>query len=158
MDPVHDPEVRSSALETRPDALAEEPELEAHPGPRTYILVAVALAVATLIEVGLYYLDLPHAVLAALLLFFSFIKFSLVALWFMHLRFDNPLFRRLFMTGMFLAVTVYMVVLVTFGALKAPWLLAPVVLVIFLVPVLVLLRGRRTSSEVAGGATAGRGA
>jgi cytochrome c oxidase subunit 4 len=116
-------DVAETTRATEPDAVAEEPELAAHPGPRQYVVVAVILAIATAIEVGLYYLDLPHSLLATLLLFFAVIKFSLVALWFMHLRFDSGIFRRLFVTGIILATAVYLVVLTIFGALNAPWLL-----------------------------------
>jgi len=99
---------------TEPEALAEEPELIKHPGPAEYIKVAVVLAIATAFEVGLYYLNLPHTLLVVLLLFFAVIKFALVALWFMHLRFDSRIFRRMFTTGLGLAITVYIVVLLTF--------------------------------------------
>ena len=116
-------DVTETARATEPEAIAEEPELAAHPGPRQYVGVAVVLAIATAFEVGLYYLDLPHALFATLLLFFAVLKFSLVALWFMHLRFDSRIFRRLFVTGIILAMTVYLIVLTIFGALKAPWLL-----------------------------------
>lgn len=116
-----DTEQRST---TQPGAVALVPEPSLHPGPREYVKVAVVLAAATGIEVGLYYLSLPHALFAALLLSFAALKFTLVALWFMHLRFDSPIFRRLFATGMALAATVYIVVLVIFGALKAWWLAA----------------------------------
>jgi cytochrome c oxidase subunit 4 len=112
-----------AARATEPEAIAEEPELAAHPGPGQYVRVAVVLAVATAMEVGLYYLDLPHPLFATLLLFFAVLKFSLVALWFMHLRFDNHIFRRLFVTGIILAMAVYLIVLTIFGALNAPWLL-----------------------------------
>lgn len=87
-------------------------------------MVAIWLAIATAIEVAWYYLDVPHALFVSLLLVLAFLKFSLVVLWFMHLRFDNPVFRRMFLTGILLAITVYVVVLVIFGALNAPWLLA----------------------------------
>ncbi len=115
---------RETAVQTEPPAIAEEPELVLHPGPRQYVLVAVVLAIATAFEVGLYYLDMPHALFVAMLLLFATLKFSLVVLWFMHLRFDSAIFRRLFVAGLILAITVYMIVLVIFGAMKAPWLLA----------------------------------
>jgi cytochrome c oxidase subunit 4 len=117
-------EIAETARETTPGAVAEEPELAAHPGPRTYVEVAVILAVATALEVALYYItSLPHSIYAALLLFFMVIKFSLVVAWFMHLRFDSRIFRRLFITGILLAMTVYLIVLTIFGALDPPWLL-----------------------------------
>jgi len=106
------PEQRAA---TKAAALREEPELAEHPGPKEYIRVAVALAIATALEVGLYYTSIPHTLFVALLLAFAFFKFSLVALWFMHLRFDAPVFRRLFLLGISLALTVYLIVLFIFG-------------------------------------------
>jgi cytochrome c oxidase subunit IV len=110
-----DSTVEATERETAPEAIGPEPELGHHPGPREYIRVAVVLALATAAEVGLYYTNLPHPLLVALLLFFAVIKFSLVALWFMHLRFDARIFRRLFVTGLLLALSVYIIVLLTFG-------------------------------------------
>jgi cytochrome c oxidase subunit 4 len=115
------------ASEDRPPETADaHGELASHPGPAQYVKVAIVLAIATGLEVGLYYLSLPTGVLVSLLLFFAVIKFSLVALWFMHLRFDSRLFRRLFITGIYLATTVYLIVLVTFEAIS------PLVFVIIL--------------------------
>jgi cytochrome c oxidase subunit IV len=110
-----DNSVEETERETRPEATSGEPELVHHPGPREYIRVAIILALATAAEVGLYYMNLPHPLLVALLFFFAIVKFSLVALWFMHLRFDARIFRRLFVTGIALALSVYMIVLLTFG-------------------------------------------
>jgi cytochrome c oxidase subunit 4 len=95
-----------------------ESELAHHPGPREYVKVAVVLAAATGAEVGLFYMNLPHALFVLLLLFFAAIKFSLVVLWFMHLRFDNPLFRRVFLLGLSLATAVYLIVLSIFGIFR----------------------------------------
>lgn len=89
-----------------------------HPGPRTYIGVAIWLSVVTAVEVALYYLELPDGLLIGLLMFFSIIKFALVVLYFMHLKFDARIFRRLMITGIVLAATVYIIVLLTFGILR----------------------------------------
>lgn len=87
-----------------------------HPGVGEYVRVAIVLAVVTLVEVALFYIDsIPDGVLVASLLILSTIKFGLVVLWFMHLRFDSPLFGRLFLTGIVLALTVFVIVLLTFG-------------------------------------------
>jgi hypothetical protein len=43
-------------------------------------------------------------------------KFALVALWFMHLKFDSRLFRRLFVAGLLIALAVFAIVLGTFFA------------------------------------------
>lgn len=90
----------------------------AHPNARTYVAVAVWLAIATAIEVALYYLDLPDGLMIGLLLFFSIIKFTLVVAYFMHLKFDALIFRRLMVTGISLALTVYIIVLLTFGLFR----------------------------------------
>lgn len=90
----------------------------AHPGPAEYIKVALALGVVTLIEVGAYYVtSIPDVVLVVSLMVMMLVKFALVALWFMHLRFDSPIFRHLFITGIVLAIAIYAVVLLSFGLL-----------------------------------------
>lgn len=90
------------------------PGEHAHPGPREYVKVAIILAIVTALEVGLYYMAIADGLMVALLLFFSAIKFVLVVLWFMHLKFDSRMFRRLFVMGLTLAVSVYSIVLATF--------------------------------------------
>jgi cytochrome c oxidase subunit 4 len=89
----------------------------AHPGPAQYVRVAVILAVVTAVEVGLYYLGVPDKLLVALLLGLAFIKFSLVAAYFMHLKFDALLLRRVFATGVVLAAGVYAIALFTLDVL-----------------------------------------
>jgi cytochrome c oxidase subunit IV len=93
------------------------PDYHAHPGPLKYVGIAVILAVITGIEVGLYYLHLPSGLLVALLLGMAFIKFSMVAAYFMHLKFDSHLLRRVFLTGIILAASVYTIALLTLGVL-----------------------------------------
>ena len=48
------------------------------------------------------------------------VKFSLVVGYFMHLRFDNRLFTRVFFAGLFLAIAVYIVMLTTFHFWQHP--------------------------------------
>lgn len=85
-----------------------------HPTPRDYVRVAVALAIVTALEVSLFYVPIGPATIPALL-GLMLIKFALVALWFMHLRFDSVMLRRVFVFGIVLALAVYGVVLWTFG-------------------------------------------
>jgi cytochrome c oxidase subunit 4 len=87
-----------------------------HPSPKEYIRIAVVLAVVTAAEVGVYYLELARGLLIPLLFGFAAVKFALVVLWFMHLRFDNRTYARFFMLGLAGAVTLYVVVLLTFRA------------------------------------------
>lgn len=85
-----------------------------HPSELEYIKVAAILAVITGAEVAVYYVKSLKSVLVPVLVLFSVIKFTMVVLWFMHLRFDSRLFRRLFFTGLGLAIFVYTAVLSTF--------------------------------------------
>jgi cytochrome c oxidase subunit IV len=93
-------------------------EDHAHPGPKVYVQVALWLALATAIEVALYYLDMPAGLFIGILLFLMIVKFATVAAFFMHLKYDAPLFRRLMVTGIVLAIAVYMIVLATFGLFR----------------------------------------
>ena len=92
-------------------------DAHAHPTPSKYVGIALILAVVTAIEVALYYIDLTDKLLVALLLGLAFIKFGMVAAYFMHLKFDGRLLRRLFVTGILLALGVYTVALVTMDVL-----------------------------------------
>lgn len=88
-------------------------ELHAHPGPIEYIKIAVILAIVTAAEVAVYYLTGLKSVLAPLLLAMAFVKFVMVALYFMHLKFDTHLFRRVLVMGIVLALLVFSVAMVT---------------------------------------------
>jgi cytochrome c oxidase subunit 4 len=87
----------------------------AHPDEAQYVKIALVLAVVTAIEVGLYYTDFGVNLTNGLLLVLAAIKFAMVAAYFMHLKFDNPILRRLFVGGLVLAATVYIAALLTFG-------------------------------------------
>lgn len=84
-----------------------------HPGPLEYIKVALVLAAITTAEVAVYYISGLRHILAPVLLVMSTFKFAIVGLYFMHLKFDTHLFRRLLILGIFLAMIVYAGVLVT---------------------------------------------
>ena len=87
-----------------------------HPSPKEYVRIAVVLGVVTALEVGIYYSQISRALLIPALLVFAGIKFVLVVLWYMHLRFDSRTYARFFMIGLAGAVTLYLVVLLTFRA------------------------------------------
>ena len=99
-----------------PEELAMLPgELRPHPSPFQYVMVAVILCVITALEVGMYYVvdDIPRALYIIILLTMAFTKFVTVVSWFMHLRTDRPIFRRLFVTGSIGAILLYTIVLST---------------------------------------------
>ncbi len=86
----------------------------AHPTDMQYVKVALVLAAITLAEVLVYYVESLEGLLVPILIVMSLVKFGLVVSWFMHLRFDSRLFRRLFVTGILLALFCYIAVLSTF--------------------------------------------
>lgn len=99
--------------DVRGPEVPHEPGAQPHPRAMEYVQIGVVLAVVTAIEVGLYYIDISHDLLVVLLIVLSALKFSLVVLWFMHLRFDNRLFSQLFVGGFLLALTVFIVAVAT---------------------------------------------
>ena len=86
------------------------------PDSLEYIQIGVALAIVTAVEVALFYIDLGTNVLVTLLLVLSGLKFLLVAMWFMHLKFDASILTIMFVSGMALAFSLFMVVIATLGA------------------------------------------
>ena len=92
----------------------EHEELQHHPSPKKYVWIAIILAFVTALEVGIYYVPALESVLVPSLIVFAVIKFIMVALYFMHLKFDSKVFRRFFVTGIVLAFVVFGVVLVLF--------------------------------------------
>lgn len=100
-----------------PPPAAVHGEGRSHPGQAHYVRVAIVLAAVTAVEVGLYYTDLGGLGLVALLAGLAVVKFGMVAAYFMHLRFDGQLLRRMFVTGIVLACSVYFVALVTLDVL-----------------------------------------
>ncbi len=93
------------------------PQHRPHPRPRDYWLIALILGVITAGEVTVTYLDFLDAAVAPLLLVMAAAKFAIVVGWFMHLRFETPLYRRLFLLGIVAAPILFGAVLLTFGVL-----------------------------------------
>jgi len=69
--------------EHAPGAAAHE-----HASVRTYVRVALILTLVTAFEVGVIYIRLLTPIVVPLLLAMSAAKFALVAMFFMHLRYD----------------------------------------------------------------------
>jgi cytochrome c oxidase subunit 4 len=87
----------------------------AHPTEAKYVKVALVLAVLTGVEIVLSYTEFPEAATNVGLIILAAVKFVMVAAYFMHLKFDNKLLRRLFITGFVLAAFVYVGYLLTLG-------------------------------------------
>jgi cytochrome c oxidase subunit 4 len=107
----------ATELTAEDSELASEAALEsrhAHPSDLQYIGVAAVLAVLTGIEVAVYYLKSSNVTIGVLLALMV-TKFAMVVAFFMHLRFDSPILRRLFIGGLSLAIGVYTIVFFMFG-------------------------------------------
>jgi cytochrome c oxidase subunit 4 len=92
-----------------PHAAAHE-----HPSDLQYVYIALFLAMVTAAEVAVYYVKSLAGLLVYILVTMAVVKFSVVVMFFMHLRFDSKLFRRFFITGIVLALFCYVIVLSTF--------------------------------------------
>ena len=90
-----------------------EPAHHTHPPESLYVKVAIVLAIFTAVEVAVSYMKINEHLSVAVLLSLAAIKFGTVVAYFMHLKFDHPWFRRLFVTGLVLAGLVYFVYLST---------------------------------------------
>ena len=88
-----------------------------HPSDQTYWKIFFILFVVTAVEVLLYYFELPGPVNVnnGALGILALAKFIVVVGYFMHLKFDSKLLRRLFVSGLLLALGVYAVVLFSMG-------------------------------------------
>ena len=88
-----------------------------HPTPRDYWLIAVLLGVITAAEIVVTYIDFLSSVVAPLLIVMGAAKFVIVVGWYMHLRHDAIIYRRLFLIGVVLTPILFAVMLFTFGVL-----------------------------------------
>jgi cytochrome c oxidase subunit 4 len=77
-----------------------------HPTPLTYFKVAMILSAITAVEVAIFYWTwLGHGIIPILAIL-SIIKFAMVAMFYMHLKYDARLFSALFVGGLALATAV----------------------------------------------------
>lgn len=101
------------STKSAPAVTHDADEHHEHPSDWQYVKVAIVLAVLTAIEVGLYYFEIGEAT-NGVLLALAAAKFVIVGLYFMHLKYDNRILRRLFATGIVLAVFCYFLVFFMF--------------------------------------------
>ncbi|MFN2432140.1 MAG: cytochrome C oxidase subunit IV family protein [Gemmatimonadota bacterium] len=76
-----------------------------HPQARQYLVIAAILTVITILEVAIFYIEPIKAslIFAPLLLALSALKFALVAMFYMHLKFDGRLLSTLFVGPLLIA-------------------------------------------------------
>jgi cytochrome c oxidase subunit 4 len=100
-------------LESAPGLLPGE--IDAHPTPFKYVMIFLILVVVTAVEIATSYLEgsISSGLIVGMLLFWAIVKFALVAAYYMHLKTDQPMFRRFFVLGIVAACVLYAVVLTT---------------------------------------------
>jgi cytochrome c oxidase subunit 4 len=86
----------------------------AHASVKTYVIIGIALTVITAVEVAIFYIPQLRSVLVPVLLTLSAAKFVIVVLFYMHLKFDHPLFSRVFFGPLCLAVLVVIGMVILF--------------------------------------------
>lgn len=94
-------------------------EVHEHPTWSTYWKVAVILTLITAAEVWIYYIPAfvaSHAFVPVLLAL-SALKFAIVVMFYMHLKYDHRLFRALFTGPLIIAMTTIVALLFLFGHL-----------------------------------------
>ena len=91
-------------------ATTQEPPSESmhtgHPTPLTYVTVAMTLALITGVEVAIFYVTWLGYGIIPILVLLSGVKFALVVMFYMHLRYDARLFSGFFIGGLGLALLV----------------------------------------------------
>ena len=84
---------------------------EEHTTPRTYVQIAIFLAIITIAEVIIYYIPTVRPILVPALIILSLLKFVMVVGFFMHLKFDHRIYRFMFAAGLVLTLGVYLAML-----------------------------------------------
>jgi cytochrome c oxidase subunit 4 len=84
------------------------------PTPREYVRVGLILGGLTAFEVWMSYSGVSKSILIPTLFVAALVKFALVVGYFMHLKFDDRRYARFFVMGIAGAITLYLVVLLTF--------------------------------------------
>jgi cytochrome c oxidase subunit 4 len=94
-------------------------EVHAHPNWGTYKWVALILTVITVMEVWVYYIPafVGSRLFVPMLLVMSAVKFAIVVLFYMHLRYDHRLFRALFTGPLIIAITTIVALMFLFAKL-----------------------------------------
>lgn len=82
------------------------PSEKPHPSPFFYLLVGAILTIVTAIEVWAFYWNLSPSVLVPIFIILSLLKFAMVVLFYMHIRYDHKLFGSFILGGVLLALGV----------------------------------------------------
>jgi heme/copper-type cytochrome/quinol oxidase subunit 4 len=99
----------------RAGASARHGAAHAGAGARTYLVVAAFLLAITVMEVWVFYVPALARILVPILLILSSLKFALVAMFYMHLKFDHAWFAYVFIGPLIIAIGLAVALLWLFG-------------------------------------------
>lgn len=88
-----------------------------HPGTMTYVVVGIALAILTAMEVAVIYIPVLSPVVVPILLVLTTAKFALVVMFYMHLKMDDKVFTWVFVAPGVLALFVVIALILLFRVL-----------------------------------------
>jgi len=97
--------------EPQPTSTSPEPKSAGTRG-RTYVLVFGALAALTALEISVTYLPIPRV---PVLVPLALVKAGLVALFYMHLKYDKRVFALVFLAGLLMGVGLILSLLALFS-------------------------------------------
>jgi len=96
-------------------------EVHEHPTWREYKWVALILTLITIVEVWVYYTPFAKSALfVPALLIMSAVKFAIVVLFYMHLKYDHKLFKALFTGPLIIAMATLISLLFLFASHPKP--------------------------------------
>ncbi len=103
-----------SKAEGVPRRTITESQEHAHPRWQFYVTIGLILTVITAAEVAVFYIPAMRPVLVPILVVLSGAKFALVVMFYMHLRFDSPIFSGVFVAPLTLAIAVVIALIILF--------------------------------------------
>jgi cytochrome c oxidase subunit 4 len=88
-----------------------------HPGAATYLIIAAFLIVLTVMEITVFYVHPLRPVLVPVLLVLAAAKFALVAMFYMHLKYDGWLLTAVFGFPLLIAMVLIAALMMLFAYL-----------------------------------------
>lgn len=115
--PVTDPSHALPAAGESSAGHTPHPGEKPHPTWKQYKWVALILAAITIVEVWVYYIPafVASRLFVPFLLIMSAVKFAIVVMFYMHLRYDHKLFRVVFMGPLMIAIISVIALMFLFG-------------------------------------------
>ncbi len=88
-----------------------------HPGAGIYVIVAAFLCVLTAMEITVFYVPALKTVIVPMLLVLAAAKFALIAMFFMHLKYDSWMLSAYFLFPLLMAFILLTALLMLFAYL-----------------------------------------